>query len=777
MRSEIHPDLIAVLDVVEVLSPTSYRIRGETRDVPSAGVAPPGDSAALLASLREDIYGRVYTRATGPVLRPPADAQARGEFLAALSSANTGRGTWGYGWTVRRLEDDGRVVVSRDGLTFWADSSEVRAAGDRVSPGAPCQVRVGKELRHLDSGFYFARGDGDADLDPGRADGGLVRLYWNLCPDTAAPFIAATTGLLNGTHLPFQIKVLSDPRAYVRADAGVIYIRRRDYPQCADDIARVKEAVSSGLRADVPFFTKRLADGLGVAEDPTDGSSFGEHRCRLIAEALWCGFTLGLTDRDSRADVLEAAFRGAGLDPGRPHLQPHSTDLYSLPPNRVSRGGHVAVKASAPESPLDAAARIGRALCQQAIWGGDGQLCNWVGGMIDANGGPPGVQALGYDLYDGSAGVALFLAELYSLTGDSQFRLTALGAVARSVRQLERNLAPRASPVGLFTGNLGVAYVACRARDLTDFEGLDDRVVSLLDRVADAAAVPQAEMDVIGGHAGAIPALLALGQSVALPTCRMSAVALGEALCRAAERRGPEFVWPPAACGIPEGARFLTGLAHGAAGFGLALLELHAATGRPDFLEAGRGAFAYEDSLFDPERGNWPDLRPRSRLEAAADPGAPRFMVAWCHGAAGIALARLRAAALDPAYGAAHAAIAHAALATVRAALDRGLEEPGGDVSLCHGLSGLAEVVGIAGELTGDATYRDRAIEALCVLTARHSVKANWPSGVMRSAPNPSLMLGIAGVGHALLRRHDPARVPPVLILLPERGKAPMLSG
>ena len=441
--SALHPDLIAVLDAVEVLSPTRYRLSGETRDVAAAEVAAGEVSSALVEALREELYGRVYTRASGAVSRPPTDERRRAEFLAELSSANAGRGKWESGWTVHRLEDDGQVVVARDGLKFWTDPSAVRTAGRRVVPGAPCRVRVGKEVRHLVPGFYLALGDADGDLAPGRKANALVRLYWNLSAEAAAPFLASASRLLNAAGLPFQAKVLSDPAAYVRADAGVIYIRRRDFPRVAEIIARVHDSIGPGLHVDVPLFTKRLADGLGIAEDPTDGSSFGEHRCRLVAEALWCGFTMGLTHRDARAELLAAAFRRAGLDPRRPHLQNRSRDAYSLPPGHVSHPGLATAKAPAPESLLDSAARIGRALCREAVWDREGRLCNWVGGVIGDMDGAPSVQALGYDLYSGSAGVALFLAELYSLTGDPVFHRTARGAIARSIRQCES--APRSA--------------------------------------------------------------------------------------------------------------------------------------------------------------------------------------------------------------------------------------------------------------------------------------------------------------------------------------------
>jgi len=57
-------------------------------------------------------------------------------------------------------------------------------------------------------------------------------------------------------------------------------------------------------------------------------------------------------------------------------------------------------------------------------------------------------------------------------------------------------------------------------------------------------------------------------------------------------------------------------------------------------------AFRYEDQHYDADHDNGPDLRPRSSRYDA--PKRTAFMVAWCHGSAGIGLARLRALRLLP---------------------------------------------------------------------------------------------------------------------------------
>ena len=89
----------------------------------------------------------------------------------------------------------------------------------------------------------------------------------------------------------------------------------------------------------------------------------------------------------------------------------------------------------------------------------------------------------------------------------------------------------------------------------------------------------------IGGNAGAIPALLALSRDLA--TSRESdrhralAIALGEQLCRKAIRNGDVWSWDAEDGNGPGTASApLTGMSHGASGIAVALLELHAATGR-----------------------------------------------------------------------------------------------------------------------------------------------------------------------------------------------------
>lgn len=420
---------------------------------------------------------------------------------------------------------------------------------------------------------------------------------------------------------------------------------------------------------------------------------------------------------------------------------------------------------------LDAAVRIGRDLCRAAVWDAAGGACNWMGrspAEITQAGGPvtPTSAALGPDLYGGSTGVAWFLAELAAVTGDPDARRTALAAAARSVRHAER-LAAALPGVSYYSGAVGLAYALDRVAALTGDAALAGHVDTTLERVADGLGRPHT-LDVIGGNAGAVPALLALAAG-GRPAAAALAERLGEELLRTARREGGVWVWDSElAAGPGVGTAPLAGFAHGNAGLGLALFELYAATGRAEYQEGGRAAFAYEDALFDAAAGNWPDLRPAGPGVA---PGVARFTTAWCHGAPGVALARARAAALDPDRAEAHAAAARVALATTRAALAAAATRPRSDATLCHGVSGLAEVVLTGDQLLGAPAPAESVRAAARDLIGRYGHDGGWPGGTATAGPNPSLMLGTAGIGMHFLRLHDPEAVGPVLLVT--RGPAP----
>jgi lantibiotic biosynthesis protein len=405
---------------------------------------------------------------------------------------------------------------------------------------------------------------------------------------------------------------------------------------------------------------------------------------------------------------------------------------------------------------LDAALRRGGEVAAAAIW--SGERCSWVGGMPEEGRGT-GIAmtyaSFGPELYGGTAGVGLVLAELFDAGGaeDPELRRAALGALGHALARAAEIDGP--ARLGAYGGQPGIALCAARAGKVLDEPALTARAGELVAGL-DLESGPL-ENDLISGRAGGVLALLSLRELGVEEATPARAVRLGEGLLAAADRGPAGWSWPSPSA---PGERNLTGLSHGAAGIGVALLELHRASGRADFREAAEAAFAYERSLFDARARNWPDLREIATRGLPAD-AAPPCATLWCHGAPGIALSRLRARELGA--GGACEEEARVALETTAAALRQELAV--GNYSLCHGLAGNAEVVAEGASLLADGP--DLVGEVAGAGIDRHlDGDAPWPLGV-HAGHTDSLMVGLAGTSYFYLRLHDPRR-PSVLLPRPE---------
>jgi hypothetical protein len=149
--------------------------------------------------------------------------------------------------------------------------------------------------------------------------------FLHLHPGTAPDLFARVVTALDGFGLSFRAELAGDPGACLRTDAAVVTVSRDDLPAVARVAVRLGERAPFALVPAAPAFTRQIAPGVALADRPGTGTSFGRHRCRLIATGLVAaGHGAGPDDR--RAAVL-TALTAAGLDPAALHLNPGSPDF------------------------------------------------------------------------------------------------------------------------------------------------------------------------------------------------------------------------------------------------------------------------------------------------------------------------------------------------------------------------------------------------------------------------------------------------------------------
>jgi lantibiotic biosynthesis protein len=404
---------------------------------------------------------------------------------------------------------------------------------------------------------------------------------------------------------------------------------------------------------------------------------------------------------------------------------------------------------------VDAALDIGRTLCVTAQPADAG--CTWTSSVAQGADGDElvlGFGDVGASLYDGCAGVALALAACAQASSEDMLVDQALAAITHALSDAEGML--EGDRLGLFDGATGVAWAATEVGRALGDHSTRERGDALAKRIWEtfnADATLPAEIDLIGGVAGTLLGLSACARTS--PTDGMDLRGAAAVLAATVQPQTWGAAWPTAAA-APGGPPLL-GMGHGAAGIALALME----TGDERAQTACAAALEYERSWFDPGYPAWPDLRSFSADDSPA-PG----MAAWCHGAIGIGLSRLRLSAFlpDPQLPVeATAALQAARNLTVQAgtALHRGVTR---DCSSCHGLAGAAELMLIGAQAFGVDGHRRAAQRVAGLILEQRAAKGEWPCGLPGAGEVPALMTGTAGLALTLLRVEGATDIPTPLL-------------
>jgi type 2 lantibiotic biosynthesis protein LanM len=389
---------------------------------------------------------------------------------------------------------------------------------------------------------------------------------------------------------------------------------------------------------------------------------------------------------------------------------------------------------------VDRAIGIARRIRGEAL--GSGADPVWIDLQEVANSGRYHLQPMSRGLWGGTAGVGVFFAACYAVTGDPEYRELSLAALATAraglvARGVDPDFARAvALDIGLGAGeglgSLMLAFV--QISRLLGEPGLAEDAARLA-RLVTAESLAKGELlDYLTGAAGALVGCLAVHEARGDADALKSAIACGERLLAHQRADGS---W------ITMRGQAPYGFAHGSAGIGYSLYRLYEAVGETRWLDAARAAVRFEHAGLDRERDNWP--RP------AVNGEPPVFMSGWCHGGVGIGLARLAQPRLrdEP--------DSREDIAAALRLVDSG-PDPGVD-QLCCGVFGQIELLLAAGD-------REKAVHRASAVVAEAEANGGYRlfESFDRSVVSFGLGQGLAGIGYGLLRVALPERIPSVVI-------------
>ncbi|MCG8364847.1 MAG: T3SS effector HopA1 family protein [Pseudanabaenales cyanobacterium] len=262
-------------------------------------------------------------------------------FYEALHDSNSGEGYFDPGWLVLGREHDGSLAVQKDGLTLHiqcvSDSSgkqtcDSQLVGESAAIGGLIAVRMPRN--RVATGFYIAVGNaGPIKDDPPDPPPHTVNLYFNVTPEGAIALMRSLTQRLNGMAIPFTFKVLDDPDHYRCYDAGALNFEKSHYERVRPILQTVYIENQSHFGRETPLFTKQLAPGLALSEEPNHKFSaqenFGVNRCQIVANGLLEAWRAGHNSPEARMSAILKRFSWHGVKLTHPYMNANSENIYT----------------------------------------------------------------------------------------------------------------------------------------------------------------------------------------------------------------------------------------------------------------------------------------------------------------------------------------------------------------------------------------------------------------------------------------------------------------
>ncbi len=364
-------------------------------------------------------------------------------------------------WLVQKIYDGGVIQVKKGLISMitWAFEPENPVNSlkkyDFVKVLSSQKFQIINNIGH--DRFYGKNVPEDDD--------NIIRFYWNIKATEIKTkfwilnnFLDSILKTFNQRKIIFSVKL--NNQDFGIKDNIVLYVDKRCFLNAMVALVELNELLSPLREDSVPDFTHKIDRGFGFAEEPVNfeiNPSFGESRSWEIANFLL--EKRKLKNDNQKKNTFEKYLKSRGFDINRFHLNPSSTFIFKEP--KLSNFPKLKPKIQNFNKNLDISTSIGFNLCNAAIWL-DEKSCTW------SSMGSEGtfISTCNSSLSNGTAGIALYLFQLFIYNPDELFYRTAKGAIEHAIRHFD-NL----DNIGLYEGKSGIMLVIVQVIELLkDFD-------------------------------------------------------------------------------------------------------------------------------------------------------------------------------------------------------------------------------------------------------------------------------------------------------------------
>lgn len=387
-------------------------------------------------------------------------------------------------------------------------------------------------------------------------------------------------------------------------------------------------------------------------------------------------------------------------------------------------------------------------------------------------------------LYSGVGGIVYFFMELHKRTNEPKY----YEAIVEGARWLEKYCDNnKTTYYAFYTGRMGVAYLMLQLADYFKDEIYKEKALKIVENCEVFLESDRLIDDLINGSSGAVLGLLHLHAATGNEQLLKKIERFTDHLISRAHFGRQGLYWDRSSNSITG----LCGFSHGASGIGYVFLELGHYFQNNTFYWIAEQAFAYENHAYNAKYENWPDFRKGIYDEKSFKEHREQYvkgnkdfffaagdMSAWCHGAPGIGLSRVRAYELlkKDRY-----------LEDLQKALNKttkvsvNLEELNVPYVLCHGGGGNAILFLEAARVLNDPSYYQSAVKVANRALSYREKNDAYISGYSGLRGDVSFFMGDAGIGYFYLLMADenlsrPSILKPDIAVIYQGPKAGLLA-